>query len=750
MALARKKEVRLREDIFALKSKAHFEQQPANDRWNSLYLPITVISSVFSILVLLTLPYAINSWWFLSIICASLIGAVYAPQFFLAAFLSGLPVLGNKPGTEQSYLLLVFSSIMVFAVQCNLLMSRGRAGDRGSTPLVLKYVWHYAVVSILSLSALPILYFAQEVLARFSGFSLSALSITFLDFLRVRATSIAYSPLSVLFTLQAVSLGYLSYRLWGDNTKKLLFFSSAILCGLVLTLTVGLLDYYKLTSLLWLRSLDPIVNPNGVQFRMQSFFGHSGWAAEYITLCIPFALLVLAAKLPYFVRLALLLAIVVMGEYCLIVSYQRGGWVSYPLTLLAIWFAIYIVRKIEVHANSKALFIDGAVHIGKLARASVLKVAVSLPLTVLASFFLLSLVMQEDLLTSGQHPYLHQYVKRFKAITRTSDRTEFAVAGLRLAALHPFLGAGSESFGWQYEVEIAALDGRLHGAANLPLHGSAHNVFIQTLCGKGLLGLLFLLLIAGSTILRGCKGVLKGENYRLEERLLLLVAVCFFCAFLIYGNFQEVFYVHSLQVLFFMVSGLFAALVFRDDPEAGCAIGAGGGTGRRFRQSLPMLLAVSFAAHLLWEYGYPANALTLANKYRHYGCYGVETNAGGESYRWCSHRALQQFKAELRSSPKKQYIIPIEFETVHLGAGKRFDYLSVFLEDRELARVRVEALMRYKVDIVLPKDLHNELYADNSIDLKLLTASSFIPVRDLSASGDNRVLSYKLYTKSAD
>ncbi len=66
---------------------------------------------------------------------------------------------------------------------------------------------------------------------------------------------------------------------------------TGILLGAIVSAVVGLLNYYGMLSLDFFRSLDPVENPGGIQFRLQSTFGHPGWFAEFVTVAIPFILL---------------------------------------------------------------------------------------------------------------------------------------------------------------------------------------------------------------------------------------------------------------------------------------------------------------------------------------------------------------------------------------------------------------------------------------------------------------------------
>ena len=187
------------------------------------------------------------------------------------------------------------------------------------------------------------------------------------------------------------------------------------MAGLAITLTAGLLDYYGAVDLRWLRRLDPVVNPGDIQFRLQSFFAHSGWLAEYVTLCAPYTLVILTLRVRFFARAAAIIALLLAGEIVLILSFQRGGWISYPLTLFAVWAAIYVTRRIE----------SGETQILSAFRRSLWKVLVSLPLTVALSLTTLWALQRAGWFQSAAGFDLRSYVARAKEITRASDRSDF-------------------------------------------------------------------------------------------------------------------------------------------------------------------------------------------------------------------------------------------------------------------------------------------------------------------------------------
>ena len=81
---------------------------------------------------------------------------------------------------------------------------------------------------------------------------------------------------------------------------------------------------------------------------------------------------------------------------------------------------------------------------------------------------------------------MDRFAARARTITQVSDRQAHVTAGLRLGALLPILGGGSESFAMRYEQhtsEPAALYARGESPL-LNMYGSAHNAFAQTFAGR--------------------------------------------------------------------------------------------------------------------------------------------------------------------------------------------------------------------------------------------------------------------------
>lgn len=672
------------------------------------------------------------------LICALLISGTIIPlvsqSVALWLFLAILPIFGNRPGSSQAYYLLLLSSTL----QIGLLLSLVRAKFRCTRPWLvgqnslwlLTLLW--LLMSSLSLTSLPLgdLYLnLKSSIPKLTD--LSALLWRVHAFATSTEEKLDYSPLSVVLTLYSINIALWLYGSAKESHRLALIYASAVLFGLVLALGSGLCDYYQLIDLRVLRALDPVVNPGDVQFRLQSFFGHSGWFAEYVTLCIPFAMLLLRIPLKFMWRLMILLALLLTGELTLILTFQRGGWLSYPLTLFVVWAAIYITYRLE----------RGETDVAAALKRSLVKVAVCLPLTICASLLVLWSLGHYGWLGPGRSLSIPQYSQRFKDIQRTSDRTDFMRAGFLIGSLYPFLGAGSESFAYQYRREFKSVQGHFPERINLPLHGSAHNVYFQTFAGKGMAGLAVLLTLLGLLLYRSLKLTLGDKTLLFDSKLMLMVSLCFGMAFLIYGNVQEVFYIQSLQFLFFAVIGLAAASTpSRWDIAPNS------------RRLLCTALGMLTLCHLVWlftRFDWPG---WFPNPNTDYGCYGAENDQHGGSFKWCGVRARQPFIVQSQLvSPQGNptgYNAFVHFQ-VQMGMsqlGPQGATLRVGYQGRTLHEELISPEGTYDIKVPLPETLPDTLrIAGSTINLDLSSASYFIPARDTKSSQDMRALSFKLY-----
>lgn len=502
-----------------------------------------------------------------------LVLAFFRIDLAICLLAASLPIFGDRPGTSQQFYLLAGLSILTFsglsAQFVSFFVNRKTKLLENYSLEILKSDSVVFLASTLVLSVLMALFFIPS--AELESWWASVLPIAVSnDFdlwprfirkmLRSPENVVAYSFVASIWTCLSFAVFFLTaicIRIRADRFRSTLALS--LLFGLLASFCAGILDYFKLISLLPLRPLDPIVNAQGLQFRMQSFFAHSGWFAEYLTFNIPFVLVILALGIRRAFSISIIVTLLVVGEVCLVLTYQRGGWLAYPISLLVVWISIYFFES--KHSESNQL---SPTERKQLLKKKILRVVLSVPITILISFLLVMLIFKTGLLSSDYVPSFDQYYQRFRDISRTSDRTNFFEAAFQLALNSPFFGNGAESFAWNYEREFASPLGRFYNQIVLPLHGSAHNVYYQILSGQGIFGLLCLLLTTISAVIIGFKSAFFTTGANRKLRLVTLAASCALCSFMIYGNVQEFFYVQALQVNFFLVLALLTGL------ETGC------------------------------------------------------------------------------------------------------------------------------------------------------------------------------------
>lgn len=635
--------------------------------------------------------------------------AIFFPRFACCVALTALPFGGNRPGTTHAFYSILTGAALFLGLMGNSFI-RKRAPVmqlnelERSNPILFAGCL-YCFFSICSLVSVPLNHLLADVRNVVDRRSLSELAFSTIALLRSNEHTLIYSAVSVYLTVLAYSLSVFLFRLCKEKpeiTPRL--FIGAILAGLVVSFTVGLLDYYHFIDLLSFRDLDPVVNPYNYQFRLQSLFAHSGWYAEYVTLSVPTCLLVLSFKAPFWVRTAILLFLLALGEFVLILTYQRGGWLSYPITLFAVWAAIYVIRCLE----------QQKMDVMSALRRSIGKVIISLPLTILMSLALVTAIQGRASVENTLSPY----VSRFKDIQRAGDRSDFFFAGMLIGLRHPVLGAGSDSFAWQFEREFESPKGSFAGRYTLPLHGSAHNVFAQTFSGKGLFGLLALLAIP-LLLLVAARGIVSKPDESISNKLVALAGGCFGCAFLVYGNVQEVFYVQALQFLFFGMVATVAAVTFKSFT---------------YQDAKPLInpswCIGIVALHLVWEFALPGTTRTFYQEVRPFGCFATERTPSGASFRWCGEHALL-----LRQAPADHNPL-----TVTLEAGSISQSLTIHTSESSLTIV---SLKPGEIKTI-PLPLDPTWESGTTVPIRIDAASSFVPSRKSPRDQDSRRLAFKI------
>ncbi|MEO5820320.1 MAG: hypothetical protein ABIT71_07410 [Vicinamibacteraceae bacterium] len=562
------------------------------------------------------------------------------PVLAVALLLALAPICGHRPTTGP---FLAFVGLTACAVPGWLarLATRDRALTLGvlGAPAGLALV-AYCGASLLSLSSLPI-YAPADIVGAASIAEAWRRLPEALATADVVAT--IYPILTVVLTLHAavaaltIAVGVRRDAADGraaadGGIDTVLVVIGAILVGLVATLAAGALDRQGLIDLRVLRATDPFTNVSGDE-RLQSTFGHAGWFAEYVCFATP-AILALwlwpldqrqarEPSLPEppsrrYARLVAAVALLAAALAAIVLSYQRGGWITGAIVAAGV--AAAIVRLFgETTASTRVP------PLRRLLAIAAGTVILALPLGLLV------------IRLAGGPGAMDRFAARARTITQVSDRQAHVTAGLRLGSLLPVLGGGSESFAMRYQQEYLLAGGAFYARGQSPLlgmYGSAHNVFAQTFAGKGAVGLLALLLVVVTSGVAAIRAVRRPGASR-RSRVVATVVLGMVGAFVIYGQVQEVFYVAPLQLTVFAAFGLAAAL---EPPIASLT------SARRRLGLVGALLAAGLAAHLV--HGYVVSG-RLAGEYRDRAI----TRAGerlsapvlgddGEYFQWAGTRAV--------------------------------------------------------------------------------------------------------------
>lgn len=503
---------------------------------------------------------------------------VVRPQWGMVAFAIGMPILGGgQPGFEHTAYFLILLAGVCFGANINLILRQRRSQFastvNGSNPLVfaLLIFWIVAALSVVNVPTHGIL----------RTFILPNPELA-LDLVKHYEGNGEYPW---------VSLINLSFYSWlfvylYSNFKCDLKFQQRMLQGLafgaMLTVVFGLLDYF---DVLPLDSVRPIEGNAFKYERLVSFFGNPTWYAQYLVLSAPAVLSLMFFRWSRKKLLAAMLAWMVFTEFCILLINQRGGWLAYPLSLVVIWFCIYVLgldHRQEVLSNW-----------WYAVKKSWLKIAVSLPLTLIVSFSVIYVVAGMD--ESGKQHVLG-FVERAGTIKNVNDRLAYLEPTLKLVKQYPILGAGSDSFRIEYEKAFMNEGHRcVHGDPYTTVsRGTAHNLYFQTLVGKGLVGLLSLFGVMAATIWLAIRGValVSGAVRPIrEQQITLMMGFAFTLAFIVYSNVGEIFYSP--------VNGVVFATFLAASAAAGEGVSQ---LGVKFRRAVLMVLSVAFLAHWIWRY----------------------------------------------------------------------------------------------------------------------------------------------------
>ena len=575
-----------------------------------------------------------------------LIGIVWFSKYLkgmLFVFGLSFALFGFQPYTPYSQffdVLVTFGALALLII--NFKERRFHAVNRRLLLLLLLYV----CLSGLSLLQLPLVNV-------FKGFALWGASWSFLIFGAIPPWDLYASAgvnRLVLFVIFAILLS----RLEGNRGFYRAVFLGA-LWGAVLSAVAGLLDYYGVISLTWFRTFNPVINPGGVQFRLQSIFGHPGWFAEFVTVTIPFILMGFVQKDRGFLWKMFLFGILVLCEIALILAKSRAGWISYPMTLTFCWISVYLLRE------------GDGLKKWHIKKKDIIKIAVSVPVTIILSLLIVfklfgvssSLVkektgraiepshIEENLIQSSNvkpkaKKLTHIKAKakqdslenRFSKIFKASERTMVWKQGYGVGWERPIFGMGYESFRWHKGIleNVEKSNIRKNGSYRYQ-YDTPHNLYLQLFVNGGFVGLLLWGLVVAYVMALLIVDLIKDKRYFNVCVALSIVS------FHVYGVFQSMQYIPMIWFLIFLMFGYALTI---DDGVLPLSI-------RKFARFLSIIgVLLVFIGGIVYLYNFESRNLVEKyglevyrkdqDKHRYFGFYPLLLGKY-RGYRWSGKRA---------------------------------------------------------------------------------------------------------------
>lgn len=518
-------------------------------KFNFVILP--VVSSIILIWLIIGGSFTINNTYqFIGLVFFLL--AFFKPKYAIYLLLLFLPLFGDRPSGVQVHYLIVYSSYILFGIYINLILDKYSLKKFISkiriNNIILLFAYLFILVSFLSLIGLPILGMIKKTLSEDSLY-------IFKNILSVGETSLFSSVQSVFLLLQSFLFGLYIYGTSDKN--KLLFYKNiilAILLGLLFSIIIGHLDFFGFYDISWYRTID-IVGSG----RFHSFFINSSWYSQYLAILLPLIPIVLLFIKNTKLAIVTFILLVVLSEVTLILSMQRGAWITYPPTLLLIWVSIYyVLAKVK----------DTSISLNQFLKKNWFKVLITIPLTVTMSVYIVYGIKDYRKNNNISASDTFSAVSgRAGEIAKSNDRLNHWPPAFKIAQLNPIFGGGGDSFGWQYKIyyfeEGAKYKGDMTDTLKIGQWGTTHNLYLQTLTGKGIFGLIFLIgFIFVLIYMLIKKEFLSIQARSLEESVLSLVILGSLLATVIYANVQEIFYIQSVSIIFWIMLFMGISIAF--------------------------------------------------------------------------------------------------------------------------------------------------------------------------------------------
>lgn len=291
-----------------------------------------------------------------------------------------------------------------------------------------------------------------------------------------------------------------------------------MLIMLLISAVIGLLQYDNLISLAWWRGENPDVVSFGFR-RLQSLYWHSGWYAQYLAGLAPAALAWAWLARTRAPRWGWWLAALMLA-LTMLLTMQRAGWLA--LAAGYGFVALYAGRSKPREAHKHLL--------PSRLRNALLAVGMLVLLGVVLAWVLPSFRHRAAQLATYEH------------------RTSIWQATVKIIARYPLTGAG---FGNYYTTHTRVFNWD-HPYYQMHDKVGAHNLWLHMTAERGVIGVLLFSVFLVFLLRRVARALKAAET---ERRWLWLALGGGLCALCVNGLFQEVFYVRTVELLFWLLAG---------------------------------------------------------------------------------------------------------------------------------------------------------------------------------------------------
>ena len=258
--------------------------------------------------------------------------AFYRPKLAISLLLVSIGFVGHRPYDIHTKWFVLIQTTIMLGLYFNILFNK----DSLNTFInrVKGNVFFYIAIIYIIVGAIGILF----------GVNGLYLIDSFKDDTLYNALAILarYGEVHHFFSLQSylyntISVVLLIFIIGWVKIDDIKYFILCTLLGFLISIFLGYIDFYNIVDL----SSYYYIGDDSVKTRFTGLYGNSGWYAEYIAMSLPLSIILFSyvKNIKRFIFFYILLVIII--ELALIYAMQRGAWITYPITLVVIWFAIY-------------------------------------------------------------------------------------------------------------------------------------------------------------------------------------------------------------------------------------------------------------------------------------------------------------------------------------------------------------------------------------------------------------------------